>query len=82
MGTCTIWICYSSHTNCVFHILQKVEANRKVSKEHISTLEHRQWAPLLDVPVKGHLMDPWGNAGQWRREVLGRRLNTAPAMYS
>ena len=26
----TIWICYSSHTNCMSHILRQVSAERKV----------------------------------------------------
>jgi len=34
MAASMIWICVSSRTNCMFHILQKVGEERKVSKLH------------------------------------------------
>lgn len=38
MAPAMTWICWSSPTDCLFHIVQEVGAETKVSKLHTSTL--------------------------------------------
>ena len=40
----TIWICWSSHTNCVCFIFYNKQCTKKVPKEHASTLVHKNYS--------------------------------------